>query len=65
MLNLKCKAGLSQIGLSLGENGAVQQCRKKISSTVPKMKTLVNSAENMNKFQDIKCGNQKLNGEPL
>ena len=58
MLNLKCKARLSQIGLSLGENGAVQQCRKKI-------KTLVNSAENMNKFQDIKCGNQKLNGEPL
>ena len=50
MLNLKCKARLSQIGLSLGENGAVQQCRKKISSTVPKMKTLVNSAENVFKL---------------
>ena len=41
----------------------VQQCRKKISSTVPKMKTLFNSAKNVNKFQHIKCGNQKLNGK--
>ena len=38
---------------------------KKISSTVPKMKTLFNSAENFNKFQRIKCGNQKLNGDRL
>ena len=29
---------------------------EKICSTVPKMKTLFNSAENMNKFQYIKCG---------
>ena len=37
----------------------VQQCRKiKFSSTVPKMKTLFNSAKNMNKFQLIKCGKQ-------
>ena len=27
------------------------------------MKTLFNSAKNMNKFPHIKCGNQKLNGE--
>ena len=38
---------------------------KKCSSTVPKMKTLFNSAENIIKFQHIKCGNQKLNGERL
>ena len=38
--------------------GAVQQCRKKISSTsVPKMKILLKRAENLNKFQHIKCGN--------
>ena len=29
------------------------------------MKTLFNSAENLNKFQHIKCGNQKLNSDPL
>ena len=51
-------------------DGAVQQCRiitvpKKNSSKVPKMKTLFNSAENINKFQQINFGNQKLNGEPL
>ena len=46
--------------------GAVQQCRKrKLCSAVPKMKTLFNRAENMNKFPHIKCGNQKLNGERL
>ena len=51
--------------------GAVQQCR---STTVPKMKTLFNSVEmktlfnsakNFNKFQHIKCGNQKLNSDRL
>ena len=32
---------------------------------MPKMKSLFNSAKNINKFQHIKGGNQKLNGEPL
>ena len=36
---------------------------KKISSKVPKLKTLLNRAENLNKIQHIKCGNQELNGE--
>ena len=35
----------------------VQQCQK--------MKTLFNSAENLNKFQHIKYGNQKLNSDRL
>ena len=56
---------------SVIKKGAVQQCR---STTVPKMKTLFNSAEkktlfnsakNLNKFQHIKCGNQKLNSTRL
>ena len=38
---------------------------KKNSSTVPKLKTLLNGAESLNKIQHIKCGNQKLNGELL
>ena len=29
------------------------------------MKTLFNSAENLNKFQHLKCGNQKLNSDRL
>ena len=37
--------------------GAVQQCR---SATVQKMKTLFKSAKNLNKFQYIECGNQKM-----
>ena len=45
-----------------GTFGAVQHCR---STTVPKMKTLFNSAENLNKFQHMKCGNQKLNSDSL
>ena len=40
----------------------VQQCRKKISSTVPKSKTFFNSAEKLNKLEDIKS-HQKLNGD--
>ena len=51
--------------------GTVRQCRKttvlimKNCSTEPKMKTLFNSAENLNKFQHIKCGNQQLNSDRL
>ena len=45
MFNSKCKARLSQIGLSLGENGAVQQCRKK---------NQFNSAENENFSQQCR-----------
>ena len=53
--------------LIIAFDGAVQQCRsttvqKKNGSTVPKMKTLFNSAKI---WTNIKWGNQKLNGERL
>ena len=55
----------STVHLGQYNSAEVQQCRKKFSSTVPKMKTLFSSAKNLKKFQHIKYGKQKLNGNCL
>ena len=51
--------------------GELLQCRSttvpkmKKCSTVPKMKILFNSADNLNNFHHIKCSNQQLNSDRL
>ena len=55
----------SAVRLGQYNSAEVQQCRKKFSSTVPKMKTLFSSAKNLNKFKHIKYSKQKLNGNGL